>query len=79
MVPMTPSTLLGSSARRARGSPVNSLVVPEDQGVCPARACRGRREPWRERPRVDLEGITDAYAPIDERRAIKSLVRVGTL
>jgi NADPH-dependent glutamate synthase beta subunit-like oxidoreductase len=33
MVPMTPSSLLGSSARRARGSPVNSLVVPEDQGA----------------------------------------------
>ena len=32
---MTPSSLLGSSARRARGSPVNSLVVPKDQGVCP--------------------------------------------
>ena len=30
---MTPSSLLGSSARRARGSPVNSLVVHEDQGV----------------------------------------------
>lgn len=32
---MTPSSLLGSSARRARGSRVNSLVVPDDQGVCP--------------------------------------------
>jgi threonine dehydrogenase-like Zn-dependent dehydrogenase len=28
---------------------------------------------------TDLEGIADAYAAMDERRAIKSLVRVGTL
>ena len=28
---------------------------------------------------TDLEGIGDAYAAMDERRAIKSLVRVGTL
>ena len=27
----------------------------------------------------DLEGIADAYAAMDERRAIKSLVRVGTI
>jgi threonine dehydrogenase-like Zn-dependent dehydrogenase len=28
---------------------------------------------------TDLEGIADAYAAMDERRAIKSLVRVGTV
>src|SRR3954454_24825043 len=28
---------------------------------------------------TDLEGISEAYAAMDERRAIKSLVRVGTL
>ncbi|RKQ92996.1 hypothetical protein C8N24_2853 [Solirubrobacter pauli] len=28
---------------------------------------------------TDLEGIADAYAAMDERRAIKSLVRVGTI
>jgi Zn-dependent alcohol dehydrogenase len=28
---------------------------------------------------TDLERIGDAYAAMDERRAIKSLVRVGTL
>ena len=27
---------------------------------------------------TDLEGIAEAYAAMDERRAIKSLVRVGT-
>ena len=28
---------------------------------------------------TDLEEIGDAYAAMDERRAIKSLVRVGTI
>ncbi|MGZ5130174.1 MAG: hypothetical protein ACXWJ1_02925 [Caldimonas sp.] len=28
---------------------------------------------------VDLDGIGEAYAAMDERRAIKSLVRVGSL
>jgi hypothetical protein len=28
---------------------------------------------------TDLESIRDAYAAIDERRTVKSLVRVGTL
>jgi hypothetical protein len=30
------------------------------------------------RSETDLEHIADAYAAMDERRAIKSLVRVGT-
>ena len=28
---------------------------------------------------TDLDGIADAYAAMDERRAIKSLVRVGSV
>ncbi len=28
---------------------------------------------------TDLEGVAQAYAAMDERRAIKSLLRVGTL
>ncbi len=28
---------------------------------------------------TDLDGIAEAYAAMDERRAIKSLVKVGTL
>jgi threonine dehydrogenase-like Zn-dependent dehydrogenase len=28
---------------------------------------------------TDLEGISEAYAAMDERRAIKTLVRVGTV
>ena len=27
---------------------------------------------------TDLDGIADAYAAMDERRAIKALIRVGT-
>jgi hypothetical protein len=28
---------------------------------------------------TDLDGIPDAYAAMDERRAVKSLVRVGSI
>lgn len=28
---------------------------------------------------TDLDGIAEAYAAMDERRAIKSLVKVGTI
>ena len=40
----------------------------------------GRIEPGRVLDyETDLEGIGEAYAAMDERRAIKSLVRVGSL
>jgi hypothetical protein len=40
----------------------------------------GRIEPGRVLDyETDLEGIGDAYAAMDERRAIKSLVRVASL
>jgi threonine dehydrogenase-like Zn-dependent dehydrogenase len=58
-------------------------------GSAPARAyipellddvLEGRIEPGRVLDyETDLDGIADAYAAMDERRAIKSLVRVGTL
>jgi len=58
-------------------------------GSAPARAyipellpdvLEGRIDPGRVLDyETDLEGIGDAYAAMDERRAIKSLVRVGTL
>jgi threonine dehydrogenase-like Zn-dependent dehydrogenase len=58
-------------------------------GAAPARAyipellpdvMEGRINPGRVLDyETDLEGIADAYAAMDERRAIKSLVRVGTL
>jgi threonine dehydrogenase-like Zn-dependent dehydrogenase len=57
-------------------------------GVAPARAyipellgdvLEGRINPGRVLDyETDLDGIADAYAAMDERRAIKSLVRVGT-
>jgi hypothetical protein len=28
---------------------------------------------------TDLDGVAEAYAAMDERRAIKSLLRVGTI
>ena len=58
-------------------------------GPAPARAyipellddvLEGRIDPGRVLDyETDLEGIADAYAVMDERRAIKSLVRVGTI
>jgi len=29
--------------------------------------------------RTDLDDVADAYAAMDERRAIKSLIRIGSL
>ena len=58
-------------------------------GPAPARAyipellddvLAGRIDPGRVLDyKTDLDGIADAYAAMDERRAIKSLVRVGTM
>jgi len=58
-------------------------------GLAPARAyipellpdvLEGRIDPGRVLDyATDLEGVADAYAAMDERRAIKSLVRVGTI
>jgi threonine dehydrogenase-like Zn-dependent dehydrogenase len=58
-------------------------------GSAPARAyipellddvLEGRIEPGRVLDyETDLEGIADAYAAMDERRAIKSLVRIGAV
>jgi threonine dehydrogenase-like Zn-dependent dehydrogenase len=58
-------------------------------GSAPARAyipellpdvLEGRIDPGRVLDyETDLEGIADAYAAMDDRRAIKSLVRVGTI
>jgi threonine dehydrogenase-like Zn-dependent dehydrogenase len=58
-------------------------------GAAPARAyipellddvLEGRIDPGRVLDyETDLDGIADAYAAMDERRAIKSLVRVGTV
>jgi threonine dehydrogenase-like Zn-dependent dehydrogenase len=57
-------------------------------GVAPARAyipelledvLEGRINPGRVFDfETDLDGVAEAYAAIDERRAIKSLIRIGT-
>src|SRR3954453_13563370 len=47
--------------------------LPED--VLPEKIHPGRVLDYE----TDLEGIADAYAAMDERRALKSLVRVGTI
>jgi len=68
-------------------------MFPRNKGVrggfAPARAyipellpdvLEGRINPGRVLDyETDLDGIADAYAAMDERRAIKSLVRVGTI
>jgi threonine dehydrogenase-like Zn-dependent dehydrogenase len=74
-----------SSCRSARCSPNKGVRG----GFAPARAyipellpdvLDGRINPGRVLDyATDLEGIADAYAAMDERRAIKSLVRVGSV
>ena len=59
---------------RGGGAPVR-VYLPE---LVPD-VLEGRIDPGRVLDHeTDLEGIADAYAAMDERRAIKSLVRVGT-
>ncbi len=75
-----------SSCRSARCSPATRASAAVS---APARAyipellpdvLDGRVNPGRVLDyATDLEGIADAYAAMDERRAIKSLVRVGTV
>lgn len=60
---------------RGGGAPAR-VYIPELLGD----VLDGRIEPGRVLDyETDLEGIGDAYAAMDERRAIKSLVRVGSL
>ena len=72
--------------------PIGADVLPQRRRPRRRRA-RARLHPRaaRRRPRgphrpgqvldyeTDLDGIADAYAAMDERRAIKSLVRVGSV
>ena len=47
---------------------------------CSQNVLEGRIEPGRVFDfETDLDGIAEAYAAMDERRAIKSLVRVGVV
>jgi threonine dehydrogenase-like Zn-dependent dehydrogenase len=60
-----------------RGGPAPSrLYIPELMGD----VLDGRIDPGRVLDfETDLDGVADAYAAMDERRAIKSLIRIGTV
>jgi threonine dehydrogenase-like Zn-dependent dehydrogenase len=60
---------------RGGGAPVRVYLPELLDDVLDGRIDPGRVMDYE----TDLEGITDAYAAMDERRAIKSLVRVGSL
>ena len=56
--------------RRVLGS-----LRSENLSLTPSRVTPGRVFDFE----TDLEGIADAYAAMDERRAIKALVRMGSV
>ena len=60
-----------------RGGPAPSrLYIPELMGD----VLDGRIDPGRVLDfETDLDGVADAYAAMDERRAIKSLLRIGSV
>jgi threonine dehydrogenase-like Zn-dependent dehydrogenase len=60
---------------RGGGAPVRVYLPELLEDVLAERINPGRVMDYE----TDLEGIADAYAAMDERRAIKSLVRVGTV
>jgi hypothetical protein len=60
---------------RGGGAPVRTYLPELLDDVLEGRIDPGRVLDYE----TDLEGIADAYAAMDERRAIKSLVRVGTV
>jgi threonine dehydrogenase-like Zn-dependent dehydrogenase len=60
---------------RGGGAPVRIYLPDLLEDVLAERINPGRVLDYE----TDLEGIADAYAAMDERRAIKSLVRVGTV
>ena len=60
---------------RGGGAPVRVYLPELLEDVLNERIAPGRVLDYE----TDLDGIGDAYAAMDERRAIKSLVRVGTL
>jgi threonine dehydrogenase-like Zn-dependent dehydrogenase len=60
---------------RGGGAPVRVYIPELLDDVLEGRIDPGRVLDYE----TDLEGVADAYAAMDERRAIKSLVRVGTV
>ncbi len=60
---------------RGGGAPVRAYLPELLDDVLEARIDPGRVLDYE----TDLDGVADAYAAMDERRAIKSLIRVGTV
>jgi Zn-dependent alcohol dehydrogenase len=60
---------------RGGGAPVRVYIPELLDDVLEGRMDPGRVLDYE----TDLDGIGEAYAAMDERRAIKSLVRVGTV
>jgi len=60
---------------RGGGAPVRTYIPELLEDVLEGQINPGRVLDYE----TDLDGIADAYAAMDERRAIKSLVRVGTV
>jgi len=65
----------GNIGLRGGGAPVRTYIPELLDDVLEGRIHPGRAFDFE----TDLDGIAEAYAAMDERRAIKSLVRVGTL
>jgi threonine dehydrogenase-like Zn-dependent dehydrogenase len=65
----------GNIGLRGGGAPVRTYIPELLDDVLEGRIDPGRVLDFE----TDLDGIAEAYAAMDERRAIKSLVRVGTV
>jgi hypothetical protein len=83
--PAPPSESSGSRMARSRSPRRSSATLGWRDGpdLYPRAARRRARRCYQPRPvfdyETDLEHIADAYRAMDERRAIKSLVRVGAI
>ena len=67
--------LFSNIGLRGGGAPVRTYISELLDDVLEGRIIPGRVFDFE----TDLEGIAEAYAAMDERRAIKSLARVGTV
>ena len=67
--------LFANKSVRGGSAPVRTYIPELLDDVLESRIEPGRVFDFE----TDLDGIAEAYAAMDERRAIKSLVRVGTV